>query len=64
VSKLSAGALSRDFTGYARSLGYKGEKNVMVRDGKVVSHGGKDWITFCEGLRKSAILEKKLQESL
>lgn len=44
-------SLMNNFTEYARTLGYKGEKPVLVKDGKVVSHRQVCWFKFCEKLR-------------
>lgn len=40
-----------DSTSYAKSLGYAGDKPVIVLDGKVISHRSRDWALFCEDLR-------------
>jgi hypothetical protein len=38
---------------YARSaLGYDDEKEIVVSDGKVISHDDKDWHEFCGALRQ------------
>lgn len=37
----------KDATDYCRSIGYTGEKPVVVLDGKVVSHNNADWFEFC-----------------
>lgn len=42
-------------TDYARSLGYTGVKPVVVYDGRVVSHGRKDWFEFCADLRNKTV---------
>jgi len=41
----------QDKTAYARSIGYRGEKPILVSDGKVVTHRNMDWFVFCERLR-------------
>lgn len=38
-------------TEYARSLGYTGEKDIVVYDGHVVSHQNKNWFEFCDEIR-------------
>lgn len=43
------------YTDYARSLGYTGSKPVVVYDGRVVSHGQKDWFEFCYDLRRKTL---------
>jgi hypothetical protein len=43
-----------DKTGYAKAVGYQGEKPVMVLDGRVVSHRSKCWFDFLDGVRKDA----------
>lgn len=43
-----------DQTAYAASLGYEGTRAVIVMDGKVVSHGWKDWFDFCDDCRTLA----------
>jgi len=40
-----------DVTLYARSIGYGGIKNVIVKNSKVISHRNQDWFSFCEKLR-------------
>ncbi len=41
-----------DLTGYARTLGYRGCRRVLVLDGKVISHRSLDWFEFCQMLRQ------------
>ncbi|KXS55292.1 MAG: hypothetical protein AWU57_278 [Marinobacter sp. T13-3] len=41
-----------DKTDYARSMGYQGERPVLVSDGRVVSHRNQDWFEFCAKCRK------------
>lgn len=43
--------VATDSTIYARSLGYTGNRQVLVLDGKVISHRNQDWFAFCESLR-------------
>jgi len=38
-------------TKYATGLGYTGRKPVIVRDGRVITHGGKDWHEFMQRVR-------------
>ena len=40
-------------TEYARSIGYAGEKDVVVADGRVVSHRNITWFDFCNKARKT-----------
>lgn len=42
----------RDVTAYAKSIGYTGEKPVLVQDGKVISHRNVDWLSFCQKLKE------------
>lgn len=37
---------------YARSIGYEGNKTVIVSDEKVISHRSVDWFEFCYRLRQ------------
>ncbi|WP_273208762.1 hypothetical protein [Marinobacter subterrani] len=46
---------ARNLTEYARSIGYTGDKAVMVQDGRVVSHQKQDWFRFCERCRAHAV---------
>ena len=41
-----------DVTDYARSIGYTGDKRVIVSHGKVVSHRKVCWFTFCDQCRE------------
>jgi hypothetical protein len=41
-------------TPYAKSIGYQGTKNVFVQNGKVVSHKGIEWDSFCARLREQS----------
>jgi hypothetical protein len=41
-------------TPYAKSIGYQGKKNVIIQDGKVVSHKDIEWDTFCARLREQS----------
>jgi len=45
---------SQDKTAYACALGYTGTKPVKVLDGRVISHGNRDWFEFCQKLKKRA----------
>jgi hypothetical protein len=45
---------AHDQTAYATMIGYGGRRQVVVMDGKVVSHGWKDWFEFCEECRALA----------
>lgn len=40
----------QDSTNYAKHYGYRGRK-VIVSDGKVITHGNKDWFEFMEWVR-------------
>ena len=40
-----------DVTLYAKSIGYRGMKAVIVSNGKVISHRNQDWFSFCEKLK-------------
>lgn len=42
----------QDKTAYARAIGYRDEKPVLVCDGKVVSHRSQSWSSFCEKLHR------------
>jgi hypothetical protein len=37
----------QDKTEYARLIGYRGKKPVIVCDGKVISHRSQCWYAFC-----------------
>ena len=43
-----------NLTEYARIIGYRGARDVFVRDGHVVSHRNQDWFEFCENCREQA----------
>lgn len=43
-----------DLTSYARYIGYRGDKTVLVSDGRVVSHRNADWFDFCHRLGQQA----------
>ena len=43
-----------DKTAYARSIGYQGNDQVFVLDGKVISHRWQDWFDFCATQRNQA----------
>lgn len=45
--------MATDVTAYAKSLGYRGCKPVIVCDGIVASHRGQDWYLFCAKLRQN-----------
>lgn len=47
-------------TSTARSLGYKGQRSVLVLDGKVISHSSVDWAEFCSELKGSNTKESAL----
>lgn len=40
-----------DATAYARSCGYRGEKPVIVLDGRVITHRNIDWTRFMAKVR-------------
>lgn len=42
-------------TEYARSIGYTGDKAVMVQDSRVVSHRNQDWFRFCDRCRNHTV---------
>lgn len=46
--------MSTDATAYAKAIGYRGSRPVVVVDGKVVSHRRQDWFEFCEKLKRNA----------
>ena len=41
----------RDATAYARANGYRGERPVIVSDGRVISHRNMDWARFMAKVR-------------
>jgi len=45
----------KDVTDYARKLGYKGDKPILVKDGYVVSPFRQFWPSFCHDLKVQAI---------
>ncbi len=47
-----APACYQDRTEYARANGYTGHRKVVVSDGKVYSHGNKDWFEWIAGQRE------------
>lgn len=42
----------KDLTQYARTLGYQGNRAVLVQNGIVISHLNQDWFEFCARLRE------------
>jgi len=44
-------ASRRDATAYARSCGYRGEKPVIVVDGRVITHRNMEWGRFMAKVR-------------
>lgn len=48
--------MRRDATAFAMGAGYNGRRRVIVLDGRVISHGGADWIE-----RQLAKLGKRTQ---
>lgn len=54
----------QDKTEYARLIGYRGHKPVLVCDGKVVSHRNVGWDSFCarmirqQSRRNSSAMER------
>lgn len=49
------GALGKDATAYARSCGYRGEKPVVVLDGRVITHRNIAWDRFMAKVRLGRI---------
>lgn len=43
-----------NLTVYAKANGYRGRRQVLVLDGKVISHRSMNWFDFCVALRASA----------
>ena len=46
-----------NLTSYAMSIGYTGKEKVLVENGKVMSHCGIDWFTFCDLCREGKKIE-------
>lgn len=43
--------IGKDVTAYARSIGYGGDKNVIIQDGKVISHHNMCWHRWCDSIK-------------
>jgi hypothetical protein len=54
IARLLAYGHAQDKTAYARSIGYDGDRPVVVQDGKVISHRWADWFEFCAACRSRA----------
>lgn len=54
ITRLLAYGHALDKTAYARSIGYDDNRQVVVQDGKVISHRWADWFEFCAACRSRA----------
>ncbi|KKI36173.1 hypothetical protein VI03_24775 [Burkholderia vietnamiensis] len=53
IERMLATGSAQDKTEYARSIGYIGDKRVVVVDGRVVTHRWEDWFEFCDACRRT-----------